>query len=121
MRRKHTWPESHPGHYLREWRVFHGLALQAVVDRVGELADERAIPRTRIGLTHGNLSRIERGKVPYNQHLLDLLALVYRTDVPSLIWRKPDDPDGLWAVWDKLGDEQRAQVVEIAKTFKKGA
>lgn len=70
-------------------------------------------------MTHATLSRIERGKLPYNQHLIELLAEIYMTDVASLLMRDPNDPDGLWTIYDALTAPERRQVVEIAKTIKR--
>jgi transcriptional regulator with XRE-family HTH domain len=55
-----------PRHFLRQWRKFRGYTLEQAAERVG--------------MTHQNLGKIERGKVPYNEMLLDLLADIYRTD-----------------------------------------
>lgn len=111
---------KHWRHYLREWRG--DRSLEEVARRIEELsqewasAGETATPRT---MTHATLSRIERGKLPYNQHLLELLANIYGTDPASLIMRDPTDPDGLWTVADGLTPGQRAQLVEMAKVIKR--
>ena len=112
--------EGHPGHYLREWRKASGLTLEQAADRIERVAEARADadPLVRpIGMTHATLSRIERGKLPYNQVLLELLAQVYRTDRASLIMRDPADPDGLWSIWEQLKPRERAQAVEVLKAL----
>ncbi len=109
-------------HYLREWREKAGLSLEDVAERVEVLSAEWAAtdPESRPrSMTHATLSRIERGKLPYNQHLIELLAEIYMTDVASLIIRDPTDPDGLWSIYDALTAPERRQVVEIAKTIKR--
>ena len=111
---------AHPGHYLREWRKASGLTLEQAADRIERVAEVRADagPCARpIGMTHATLSRIERGKLPYNQVLLELLAHVYRTDRASLIMRDPSDPDGLWSIWEQLKPRERAQAVEVMKAL----
>lgn len=70
-------------------------------------------------MSHQNLGKVERGKVPYTQTLLELLAEELRCDPKDLIMRDPTDPDGLWSIYDQLGPVQRRQVVEIAKTLKR--
>ncbi len=112
--------EAHPGHYLREWRKACGLTLEQAADRVERASEARldAASSVRpIGMTHATLSRIERGKLPYNQALLELLAQVYRTDRASLIMRDPSDPDGLWTIWEQLKPRERAQAVEVMKAL----
>lgn len=70
-------------------------------------------------MTHATLSRIERGLVPYNQYLLELLAEIYGTDAASLIVRDPSDPEGLWQIVDHLTPAQQQQLVELAKVLHK--
>ena len=111
-----------PGHFLRQWRKSLDLTLEAVAERVELLSASRSIddPDLRpISMTHATLSRIERGKIPYNQHLLELLAEIYQTDPASLIIRDPSDPDPLWSIYDTLQPVERRQVVEMAKVLKR--
>ncbi len=70
-------------------------------------------------MTHATLSRIERGKLPYNEHLLELLASIYQADVASLIMRDPSKSDAIWDIWAQLAPVQREQVVEMAKVLKR--
>ena len=112
--------DAHPGHYLREWRKASGLTLEQAADRV-ERASEAiadAGPAVRpISMTHATLSRIERGKLPYNQVLLELLARVYKTDCASLIMRDPTEPEGLWSIWGQLRPVERVQALEVLKAL----
>ncbi len=112
--------EGHPGHFFRAWRKASGLTLEQAADRI-ERASEVRIDAAHsirpIGMTHATLSRIERGKLPYNQVLLELLAQVYRTDRASLIMRDPSDPEGLWSIWEQLKPGERAQAVEVMKAL----
>ena len=93
------------GHFLRAWRKHRNLTLEQAAERVGT--------------THATLSRVERGKLPYNQALLEILADVYSTDPASLIMRDPSQPEGIWSIWDTLAPTEQRQVVEIAKTIKR--
>jgi transcriptional regulator with XRE-family HTH domain len=88
---------------IRAWRTHRSLTLEQLAERVG--------------VTHATLSRIERGKQPYNQVLLESLADALGTDVASLLIRNPDDPDGIWSIWDHATRAQRRQLVDIAKTL----
>lgn len=72
-----------------------------------------------VEMSHGQLGRIERGLQPYNQALLEAIAEVLATDVPSLIMRDPSDPDALWTLWDKAQPGERRMIVDIAKTVLK--
>ena len=111
---------DHPGHYLRQWRRVSGLTLEQAADRIERASEVRADagPSTRpISMTHATLSRIERGRLPYNQALLEILAQVYRTDRASLIIRDPSDPEGLWTIWEQLRPAERVQAVEVLKAL----
>lgn len=95
-----------PPHFIRRWRKHRGLTLEALAERVH--------------MTHGNLSRIERGEVPYNQVLLERLAEELRCDPADLIIRDPSDPDGLWSIYDRLTPAQRVQGVGLLKVIAGG-
>lgn len=96
-----------PKHFLRQWRKFRGLTLEQAADRAG--------------MTHQNLGKIERGKVPFNETLLEVLATLYRTDKVSLIARDPALPDPFWQKVDRMSAAERELFVkrveeELAKT-----
>lgn len=93
--------------YIREWRLDRGLTLERLAERVGK--------------THATLSRIERGKQPYTQPLLEAIADALQTDPASLLMRNPSDPEGIWSVWEKATPVKRRQIIEIAKTLLKTA
>jgi transcriptional regulator with XRE-family HTH domain len=112
-----------PGHFFRQWRKFRNLSLEQVTERIKELAAARYPTESekkafrRIGATHGNLSRIERGLVPYNELLLELLAETYQTDKASLLMRNPEDPSGIWSIWDQIPATERDHAAEVLRTF----
>jgi len=87
-------------HFLRQWRKFRGYTLEQVAERVG--------------MTHQNLGKIERGKVPYNETLLDILSDIYRADKGSLIMRDPTMPDAFWSIYDQLTPPERLRLVQTA-------
>jgi transcriptional regulator with XRE-family HTH domain len=91
--------------YIRQWRTYRGLTLQRVADR--------------IGTTHASLSRIERGVQPYSQPMLEAIADALQTDPASLLIRNPEDPEGIWTLWDQAKPGVRQQIIEIAKTLTK--
>lgn len=99
----HTMCMDGTRHFLREWREHRGKTLVQVAEY--------------LHMTHGTLSKIERGKVPYNQKLLENLADLYMCDVPDLIVRDPSDPIDIWSVWDKALPGDRRKIVDIARTI----
>lgn len=90
-------------HYLREWREHQNKTLVAVAEH--------------LHMTHGTLSRIERGKVPYNQKLLEALADLYMCTPADLIMRDPTDPDAIWSIWDNAKPGDRKRIVSVARAI----
>lgn len=99
--------------FIRRWRKKKDLTLERLAERLREAHG--------LEITHASLSRIERGKQPYSQPILEALAEeLTGGDVASLLIRNPDDPEGIWSVWEQAKTPgQRRQIVEIAKTVLK--
>lgn len=124
VRMAHT---ARPKHYLREWRKHAGLSLEGVREKAEALFADRIVAEgeevdlNKIGLSHSTLSRIESFKNPYNQRLLEVLAEVYGApDEASLIIRNPEDPDGIWSIYDQIKPEQRPVALKVLSGFKTG-
>lgn len=115
-----------PRHFLREWRKHAGLSLEQACERVEAIVGDRVVAEgeerdlRKIGVSYSTLSRIERGDVPYNQNLLELLAEAYNTDPASLIMRDPSDPEGIWSIYDQIPQEQRPVAMKVLSGFKTG-
>jgi transcriptional regulator with XRE-family HTH domain len=75
-------PQQRRKTFLKHWRKHRGLTLEA------------AAPE--FDMSPAQLSRIENGKSPYTQDMLELAAIVYETDVASLLFRDPKSSDPLW-------------------------
>lgn len=88
--------------FIREWRLHRNLTLEQLADR--------------IDTTHASLSRIERGKQPYTQPMLEALADALQTDPASLLMRDPSSPDAIWSIWDNAAPGERRAIVELART-----
>ena len=122
----HMSHSERPKHYLRQWRKASGLSLQGVRDKAEALFEDRIVAEgeevdlNKIGLSHSTLSRIESFKNPYNQRLLEVLAEVYGTDVPSLIMRNPEDPEGIWSIYDQIPAAQRPVALRMLSGLKTG-
>lgn len=119
--------QERPKHYLREWRKHRGFSsIGAAIERAHEILSDRVIAEgeegdmKRLGLSQSNISRVESGKIPYNQDLLEILAEVYQTDVASLIIRNPADPEGLWSIYDQIPPPQRQTALKVLSGFKTG-
>lgn len=86
----------HKPTFVREWRKFRRMTLD-------DLSTAACIDK-------GNLSKMERGLLQYNQETLERLAAALKTDTASLIERDPTDNPPIWTMWDKADREQRRQI-----------
>lgn len=89
--------------YIREWRQHRQLTLVQLA--------------ARLGINHGTLSKIERGRMPFTDTFLDLVAEQLQTDNASLLMRDPTDPEGIWSVWDRVPPTSRPQALAVLQTF----
>jgi transcriptional regulator with XRE-family HTH domain len=89
--------------YIRQWRVHKGLSLEKLA--------------ARIPMDKGNLSKVERGLLPYNQEMLERIADALQTDVASLLIRDPSEPEAIWSIWDRAGQGTRRQIASVAETI----
>lgn len=89
--------------FIRAWRNFRRLTLE----QVGE----------RVGVTAGALSQLERGEVQYTQPMLEALADALSCEPADLLIRDPRHEAGIMLVWNQIPESDRAQVIEVLKTF----
>jgi len=92
-----------PPHFLREWRKKNDKTLVEVAEH--------------LGMSHGNLSKIERGQVPYDQRQLESLAELYRCDPEDLIAHNPAEPIGMWSMWRDATPDERRKIASVARTI----
>lgn len=87
--------------YIREWREFRKLT-----------QDELAV---RVGMSKGQLSRIENAIQPYQQDFLDACAAALQTSTGALIERAPTDEDVPWDILDQANPSERKQLIDVMK------
>jgi transcriptional regulator with XRE-family HTH domain len=92
-----------PRHFIRRWREHAGLSQEQLAEAIGK---ERSY-----------VSRIENGRRRYDEQFLEATALALNCSIVDLIARDPVDPEGLWAIYDRLSPKHRRQLVEMAKIF----
>lgn len=92
--------------YLRQWRQQRAKTLVQVAEE--------------LHMTHGQLSRIERGIQPYNQELLERLADIYNCSPVDLLIRDPSEPTNIWSIWDQAKPGERRQIADVAEALLKG-
>lgn len=89
--------------FIRQWRNHRHKTLVQVAEE--------------LHVTHGYLSKVERGKLPYNQELLEKLAEIYNCDVVDLLIRDPSQPSKMWSLWDQAKPGQRRQIEAVAEAL----
>jgi transcriptional regulator with XRE-family HTH domain len=89
--------------FLRQWRKHRAKTLEQVA--------------AYLHMSHSQLSRIETGKQPYNQELLEKLADLYMCDVVDLIIRDPLAPESIWTLWDRAKPGERRQIETVAEAL----
>ncbi|WP_210253106.1 helix-turn-helix domain-containing protein [Beijerinckia sp. L45] len=82
-------------HFLREWRDYR------------ELSQEDAADRAMV--SRPTLSKIESGKVPYNQDMVERLAQAYGCTVADLLGRDPNAQPRIPIFDLPEGDAERVQ------------
>lgn len=91
-------------HYIKEWRKHQGLSQEHFAEK--------------IGLTANHVSKIENGRVSYTQDLLERAAVVLGCKPNDLLMRDPAGPETIFDIYQRLGETQKRQLLEIAKTLK---
>jgi len=89
--------------FIRQWRQHKGLSLDQLADRVP--------------MDKSNLSKVERGILPYNQEMLERIAYALMTDPASLLMRDPSDKSAMWSIWDQASPGERAQIESVANAL----
>lgn len=101
--------------YLAEWRKFRGLTQVQVVDRLS-LFDDPNLPKTT-----ASLSRIENGRQPYGQPIIEALADIYTVAPGELLDRHPEREGRILDILHRLPagqQDQAARVLEAMAEFK---
>lgn len=65
----------------------------------------------KLPMSKAQLSKIENGKSPYSQRLLEALSEIYECHPWELIGREPDAEDDLGDVLRDLGDIDKARAL----------
>lgn len=90
--------------YLKSWRKHRGLTQDQVVNRL-EIHEDPAMPKTT-----ASLSRLENGKQPYSQRVLEALADIYTCETWELLGRDPTKGGVVVDMVAHLDERRQAQV-----------
>lgn len=92
--------------FIRAWRDFRGLSQEQMAGRVD--------------MSRENYSKIENGKVPYNQDFLEMSAVALNCSVSDLLERDPvieTYVDELRRLMIPASENEQRQIIAIAKTL----
>lgn len=68
-------------------------------------------------ITQGHLSKLENGKLPYTQPLLEQIADALNCTVADLIVRDPSQTDMIWSIWNQLRPPERDQAIRVLQAL----
>lgn len=97
--------------YLAKWRKFRGLTQMQVLDRLAVMEDD-LLPKTG-----ASLSRLENGKQPYSQRVLEALAEIYDCEPADLIGRDPDKEGKVIDLVHHMTKRQLDQAIAILEAL----
>lgn len=99
--------------FIREWREDRNLTLERMVERLDTMFGFK--------ITTASLSRIEKGKQPYSQPVLEAIAEALTCLPADLLMRRPGEEDEIRLVWSQLSPAKQKQALGIIKLLKEGA
>lgn len=70
-----------------------------------------------IGVDRSMLSKIETGKMNYNQQFLEAAADAYNCSPVDILMRDPTDPEGIWSLWEHAKPGERKQMVDVLRVI----
>lgn len=100
--------------YFKEWREHRGKTQAQVVGSLEMMGGD-------LPTTAASLSRLENGKQPYSQPILEALAEVYDAEPADLIAVNPLKERDVIDFMRHLNEQQKRQVMAIAEAVVKSA
>lgn len=100
--------------YIREWRNKRGLSLRQLAERLEES------PGGNLLISHTSIGRIEKGKQPYSQPILEALAAALGVSTSMLLEVNPEkdgDVIDITLRLNKAPPELRQQVIDVVNTL----
>lgn len=94
--------------FIRAWREYRKMSQEELAERVGEYLLENEISEK--GYTYASIGRIENGRMPYSQPIMEGIAKALRVPVATLIvspppedgTEPPPDQEALMDLWNKV-------------------
>lgn len=89
--------------FIKAWRKKKGLTQT----QLGE----------SVGVSTATISQIENSNTPYTQTHLERIAAALGCTPCDLLMRHPDDPEGIWSLWQRATPDQRARILGMIEGF----
>lgn len=89
--------------YIKEWRKHRGLTIDRLADRTQ--------------ISKATLSRIENGKQPYTQDILEVIADALSCEPADLIMRDPTAGNAIWSLWEQATTGERDQIERVVRAL----
>lgn len=96
--------------YIKEWRKYRGLSLRRLAQRL-ELDGPAET------FSHASLGRIENGKQPYSQPILEALAAALNCSVVDLLSRNPYKEGEVIDLMSLIDDSNRDTAVRVLRAL----
>lgn len=93
--------------FIKQWREYRELSQEELAELVGEYLSENGISEK--GYTHASIGRIENGRMPYSQPIMEGISDALGVPVATLITAPPPaegqpippDPAALLRMWEE--------------------
>ena len=101
--------KPHNRTFIREWREHRNLTQVQLRERIIMPSGEP--------MGQGHLSKLENGKLPYSQSILEQIAEALMCSPGDLLMRNPAQDNMIWSLWEKLGEGQRRQALRFMQAI----
>lgn len=89
--------------FVKEWRVYRELTLEAVAEQ--------------LRVTAGAISQLETRRTAYTQPVLEGLARIYQCEPADLLSRPPGADETLATVWSSIPLAARPKALNVLKAL----
>lgn len=99
--------------FIRQWRKKRGKTQEQLAELVTSYLIEQGIRRKPY--THASIGRIETGKMPYSQPILEAIADALATTPASLLMRDPESQEAIWTLLEAAQPAERREIADHAE------
>lgn len=110
--------------FIKPWREYREMSQEELAEKVGEYLSEHGI-RER-GYTYASIGRLENGKMPYKQPVMEAIADALEVTVEILVSRPPPKPPGerdpdteLRIMLGKADDDTKGMYLDIIERIER--